>query len=285
MFFSKTNPRVRLPNETIFEILEYVPGRSIVNAMCASHSMHLMGARVLYTTVHVEANPARLFCTTIASNTTLATIYAKFTRDFSFRSNNRHDKYILFPMFCETLLCLQNLRRLSVRIDPGDGNFMHSCLLRYRITRRHVPGFETPRLDNVQISYPYLTLPSLESLRVGGEPALLGIANFRDLTDLTITSTLSLDALDNALYVLQNQASSGLITSLALRLQQDVNLVSVLQSIARCTRNLRVLTVEKYSIDPIVSSLFVLRRPRLMHLHRACCHQWQKFFPLSAPYC
>lgn len=260
---------VRLPNETILDILQILPGRSIINTMCASKSMHMMGARTLYTTVRVVGDSARLFCATMASGSATSCLYASFTRGLSFSSHARHDKYITFPMFCETLLCLTDLRELSIYLSNGDGEFMRSCMHRYGITRRHVSAFDADRLTNAEVLYTPPSLPSLSAFRMGNESSLIDIALFRTLTDLIVTSTMSRKDLESILHAIQHSTCNATLTSLAIRLAADINCQTALKGISDSTPNLRVLTFEQQILNPLVSRSFVLLNVTLIISNRA----------------
>lgn len=244
-----------LPEETLINILELASAATVTVVMRTNSAMHSVGARVLYTNVEVSGTSARMFFSTMASRTILSNFYATFVRGLSFSVSVYSDKFLVFPVFCETLACLQGLRHLSIVLSPGDGEFMCLCMKRFGIVREYVSTLAVARLEGEKALSTRLTLPILHTFRLGGDIALSDVILHRRITDLVISTPLNYDEIEKLLDTLASVYRMHSLESLSIRLKCDVAIEPVLHAISESLPGLRSLTVEQPSVDPVVSQI------------------------------
>lgn len=243
-----------LPTEIILNIMEMSSGSTIISAMRTNKAMHCIGARALYTSVDVSDASARMFFTTIASRRVLSNFYAHFVRQLSFSATFYSDKFILFPIFCETLICLQWLRTLSILLPPDDGDFMRICMRRFGISRERMSSLAAARVQGDKNPSTRLTLLSMHTLRIGGSVSLVDIALYRCISELAVTTPLSYDDVDNMLEALTSVPRKRSLETLGIRLKDSVDVEAVLRGISECLPELRTLTLEQPLVKPMVST-------------------------------
>lgn len=244
-----------LPIETILEILEHSSKNTITTVMRTNRAMHGIGTRALYTAVDVQDLSARLFFTTIASRTTLSDFYSHFVKRLTFSAIGYGDKFIVFPIFCETLLCLQNLQYLSITTCTGDGDWMRLCMKRFGIIRESESTLSIARTPVAQRTlYTRLTLPSLKTLRIGGDVASIDIARHRRVSEVSFTTPLNYEEVDQLLVVLGSTLMKTSLESLSIRLLPEVDLEPVLWALSESIPKLHTLTVEQPLLNSLVST-------------------------------
>lgn len=269
-YFSRMSSIHVLPVETIFQILESLSPSSVINVMLTDKTLHTLGARVLYSDVSVVGNPARLFFTTISSRTVLATLYASFTKRLTYVSTTHFDQFLSFTIFCESLMCLKYIRVLTIMLAPGHGESMRLVLQRYGIARQSTSMLSAARLNDFDPKYSILALPSLHTLRLGGQIELLDLALHRPLTELSFTTTLNYHEIDTILNTLAISSSCSTILSFSIRLPSSVEFDIIFWAVSERLPNLRSFVVEQPKVHPLVSlssfcDLWVVIYSMLMH--------------------
>lgn len=256
-FLSRTSSILVLPVEVILEILGYSGPTTTTTVMRTNRSLHLIGSRALYTSVDVDNLSARMFFTTIAARTALPTVYAPFVKHLTFSATEVFDKFMTFTIFCETLLCLQRLRTLSITLIPGDGEWMQLCLKRFGIVRERVSTLTVARLEGERSQFTRLTLPVLHTLRIGGDLALIAMVTLRHLTEVDITTPLSYEEVDNALNALASGPTRTSLTTFSIRLLPVEDINTILLAVSESLEGLRTLSVEQPSVNALVSQTHV----------------------------
>lgn len=213
-----------------------------------------LGSKALYSAVDVQGPSAQFFCATIASRSPRAHMYASFITQLTFISNARCDKFFVFPTFCETLLCTHNLRTLSICLAPGDGDFMRTCMQRFNIIRQWTSTLSTLRMGGARATYSLLSLPVMQTLRIGGDVALIEMISFRKLTELTITTKLSYSDLDTLLNALTSSPYRMHLSYLSFRISTGFDFENILWAVSESVPNLKTLTIEQPRADIMVRS-------------------------------
>lgn len=227
---------------------------TVTNVMRTNKVMHAVASRAIYTSVDVSDAEARMFFTTIASRSKLSGFYAQFVKRLTFSATIYFDKFITFPIFCETLLCLRGLRVLSVLISPGDGDFMSKCLRRFAIIRESVSSLTAAKMEGERALSVMLTVPTLHTLHFGGDVDLADIMSYRHLSEVSITTPISYDEADQFLNKVSYSPSLRFtLKTFSIRLWSEVKLEPVLWAISDSLPELRTLSIQQPRLNAIVS--------------------------------
>lgn len=238
---------------------------NLVALMRTSNRTHVIAARILYRNVDVSGRSARLFFATISTPTPTSLLYAHFVRTLRFGSTVFEDVTLTFPMLCEALLRVRDLRSLVFNITSTPSEFLARLMERRGIIRRTSTPFASLDLSTIKnpSSTPFSlhTLPTLHALCVEKDLDLLAIANFRRITDATILPVLSYDGLIKVVKLLDTPQTVGSLRTLIIRLDHHVDLWWTLCLLSETFTQVTTLSVEYRGASAMVS----LTRLRYTH--------------------
>lgn len=131
---------------------------------------------------------------------------------------------------------------------------MRLCMKRFGIIRESESTLSIARTPVAQRAlYTRLTLPSLQTLRIGGDVASIDIAWYRRLSEVSFTTPLNYEEVDQLLIVLGSTSMKASLESLSIRLLPAVDIEPVLWALSESIPKLHTLTIEQPLLNSLVS--------------------------------
>ncbi|KAJ7750556.1 hypothetical protein B0H16DRAFT_1460661 [Mycena metata] len=245
-------------------IFDLVPRKYWVDLLRVCSSLHFLAARLLYSDVRVYGRRARLFFVTIASASRFSLVYATFTRRLSYSALTTTDGLMIFPIFCQSLNALGNLRFLSLNILPRDTGVLLKAFSRYGVSRERLLIATALLHDSQGVRGAGNGMPRLYALKIRGDPSLAVLLRQRDVRAIVLTKYFGYEDLSGFCCLVDSSSFGKNITSLDVRFCEGVDLAGVTRALAEVLPMLQNLSVDAKHGDPLIVFRLLVSSGRLL---------------------
>lgn len=260
-------PILTLPTEILDMTFRLMAPEYLIQLLPICRRIHDIAARLVYRVVRLSSRSARRFFVMISTPTRTSGLYASYVVSLTFESNFMGDVALTFPMMSEALLCLRNIRKLTLRIPSSDFE-LFMCVMTRRgiIRRRESPVSILPLMETQHPPFSICALPMLQYLRVDRDIRLLAIARYRRIEEVVVMPVLGYDALAVVLENLGSRMTMSSLQAITLRLDRSVDLLHTFWTISDMFKGITKLGIECHHANAMVC-ISVYSVPHKSHVY------------------
>lgn len=259
-----------LANETLYEIIEYLPKTTQEKLMRVCSRFHELTTSTLYRSNHISSGrQGRLFFLSITNTFPITRFYASAVIHLIIECAVDREVFLTFPIMAKGLLAAQRLQILDIRnlrthaqhlfriLDGIDGFRDGAIGVK---TLNAVKTFQSPNVSESSHSISLWNfLPCLSTLCIDADLKLLRLASHRPITEIRIQVILEESHINDLLDILVTNQASARITSLSLRLSDEIQTLPLLHILSDHFPKLQIFEIDQLGLVTQVS--VILRQP------------------------